>query len=145
MEKIAAPIDNKNLMEDPFEDDVFGNFYPAYDHRVGKMRHLIGHKEVKDEFNYEEGLVDVKWQWGDNCIRITLLAVPGVSDSYDWEYARKVIFGDYRKLFKSWECEENENLVVEFYELVNTLNVIFYFECEYTPQFLLENMEAELK
>ena len=132
MEKIAAPIDNKNLMEDPFEDDVFVDFYSCYDHRVGKMRHLIGHKVVKDErgFDCEEGLVDVEWKWGDNCVRITLLAIPGVPDSYDWEYTREAIFEEYRKTFKSWECEENENLVVEFYELMNTLNVIFYFECE---------------
>lgn len=129
MEKIAAPIDNKNLMSDPFENDVFGDFYAAYDHRVGRSRHLIGHKTVKDEngIDCESGLVDVQWKWGDNCVRITLLAIPGTED---WDMTRKYIFNDYRDTFKSWECEENPDLKVEFYELKNTLTVIFYFECE---------------
>ena len=76
------------------------------------------------------GIVDVKWSYGDNCVTITILAIDGVATSYDWEDYRRMIFDDYRREFKSWECEENENLVVDFYELGNMLNVIFYWECE---------------
>ena len=128
MEKIAAPIDNKNLMEDPFEDEVFGEFDVAHDHRVKGVRHLIGYKAVKEDgIECESGLVDVRWKWGDNCVTITLLAVPRTED---WECIRRRIFDDYKREFKAWECEDNPGLVVEFYELQDKLNVIFYFECE---------------
>lgn len=129
MEKIAAPIDNKNLMEDPFEDEVFGDFDAAHDHRVKGVRHLVGRKTVDDERGVpcESGLVDVRWKWGDNCVTITLLAVPRTED---WEDTRRHIFDSYRQEFKAWECPDNEGLVVEFYELGDKLNVIFYFEVE---------------
>ena len=131
MEKIAAPIDNKNLLEDPFEDEVFGDFYAAHDHRDGsRTRHLVGRRRVRNEdgFDYDaDALVDARWKYGDNCVMITLLAVP---PQEEWEDTRRYIFDAYRKEFKAWECEDNPGLVVEFYELVNTLNVIFYFECE---------------
>lgn len=129
MKKISAPIDNKNLMEDPFEDEVFRDFYAAYDHRKNNRRHLIGHKTVKDMFGMdcEDGIVDVAWHYGDASITITLLAVPGTED---WENTRDYIFEDYRRTFKAWECPENEGLRVKFYELRNQLNVIFYYECE---------------
>ena len=129
MEKIAAPIDNKNLMEDPFEDEVFGDFDAAYDHRDGsRTRHLIGRKTViEDGVECESGVVDVRWKWGDNCVTITLLAVP---KSEDWEETRRRIFDAYKREFKAWECEDNPDLVVEFYELQDKLNVIFYFNCD---------------
>ena len=128
MEKIAAPIDNKNLLEDPFTDEVFGEFDAAHDHYSGGVRHLIGCKTViEDGVECESGLVDVRWKYGDNCVTITLLAVPRTED---WEYTRRYIFDAYRKEFKAWECEDNPGLVVEFYELGDMLNVIFYFKCE---------------
>ena len=130
MEKIAAPIDNKNLMEDPFEDEVFGDFDAACDHRDGsRTRHLIGRKTVDDERGVpcESGIVDVRWKWGDNSVTITLLAVP---KSEDWEDTRRHIFDSYKQEFKALECPDNEGLVVEFYELQDKLNVIFYFNCE---------------
>jgi len=132
MNRIPAPIDNKNLLEDPFEDDVFGDFYQACDHRDGsRTRHLVGTKTaIEDGIPAWSGIVDVRWKWGDNCIRITLLAVSGCADTSDWEDARKYIFDDYRRTFKAWECPENEGLRVEFYELGNQLNVIFYFETD---------------
>ncbi len=133
MERIKAPIDNKNLMEDPFEDEVFcDGFLQAADHRKGGKRHLVGTKKVKDDKGFTDamGIVDVKWSYGDNCVTITILAIDGVATSYDWEEYRRMIFDDYRREFKSWECPENENLVVDFYELGNMLNVIFYWEVE---------------
>ena len=129
MEKIAAPIDNKNLMEDPFEDEVFGDFMVAKDHRKKGVRHLTGCKAVSDEHGNpcSIGIVDARWKWGDNCVTITLLAVPRTED---WEDTRRRIFDSYKQEFKAWECEDNPGLVVEFYELQDKLNVIFYFNCE---------------
>lgn len=123
MKKIYAPIDNKNLMEDPFEDDVFRDFYAAPDHRKNGKRHLVG--SVKTE-NYD-AYVDVAWNYGDASITITLLAYNPFENLED---VRNEIFEHYKKEFKSWECEENEGLVVEFYQLNDKLNVIFYFVCE---------------
>lgn len=126
MEKIKAPIDNKNLLEDPFEDDVFGDLYAASDHRKGGRRHLVGCKAVRENgIDCEDGIVDVSWSYGDNCVTITLLAVPPTED---WESTRDYIFGDYKKEFKAWQCEDNPGLVVDFYQLGDKLNVIFYFE-----------------
>lgn len=119
MERLAATIDNKNLMED-FAEDTFPGFYAAADHMKGGMRHLVGCKTSDSG----DGMVDVRWRFGDNCIRITLLAVPAGDD---WKTARESIFGEYRKVFGSWECEDNPHLMVEFYELCDTLSVIFYF------------------
>lgn len=128
MEKIKAPIDNKNLLEDPFEDEVFGDFDMAHDHYSGKTRHLIGRKTViEDGIECESGLVDVRWKWGDNFVTITLLSVPRTED---WDDTRRHIFDAYKQEFKAWECEDNPGLVVEFYELLDKLNVIFYFKCE---------------
>ncbi len=129
MKKIAAPIDNKNLMEDPFEDEVFAGFMVAKDHRKKGVRHLTGCEAVSDEHGNpcSIGLVDASWSYGDNCVTITLLAVP---KSEDWENTRRSIFDDYKREFKAWECEDNPGLVVEFYELQDKLNVIFYFKCE---------------
>ena len=130
MKRIPAPIDNKNLLEDTFEDEMFGGFYQAYDHRDGSStRHLIGHQLLKDERGYlkADAIVDAKWKYGDNCVHITMLAVENTDD---FELVRDAIFATYRKEFKAWECEDNPNLIVEFYELKNCLNVIFYFDCE---------------
>ena len=120
-------------MEDQFEDEVFADLYQAYDHRDGSnTRHLVGTKQVKDDKEFIDacGIVDVRWKWGDNCVHITLLSVSGCANTYDWEDTRRHIFDDYRNTFKAWECPENEGLRVEFYELINQLNVIFYFETE---------------
>ncbi len=131
-ELIIAPIDNKNLMEDPFEDEVFGNFYAAPDHRTGgKRRHLIGH--FKDDnwmdkgWNNYEAYVDVKWNYGDNSVDISVIAVPPQND-YDDTVA--FVFDHYKKLFKSWECKDNPGLVVKTKKVLGILTVSFYFEVE---------------
>ena len=126
MALIQAPIDNKNLMEDNFEDDDFEDFYVAHDHRERGKRHLVGIKDVEqDGIICESGLVDVTWKHGGNCVTITLLAIPRTED---WEYTRKKIFADYQREFASWQCEENEGLVVKFHQFLNTLEVQFYFK-----------------
>ncbi len=131
MEKIDAPIDNKNLMEDPFEDEVFGDFYYAPDHRQGNnVRHLIGTVNLGDydkELIGLEAMVEVKWHWGDSHIEIKLI---GYNSTENLEEVRDEVFKHYRKVFKAWECDDNEDLRVEFYQLNNQLNVIFYFEVE---------------
>lgn len=60
----------------------------------------------------------------------TLLSVSCCANEDDWEDNRRRIFDSYKREFKAWECEDNPGLVVEFYELGDMLNVIFYFECE---------------
>ena len=69
---IPAPIDNKNLLEDPFEDEVFGNFYACCNHRKNGLRHLIG---IKDE-----AFVEVCWRFGSNQIEILVVAVNPCED-----------------------------------------------------------------
>ena len=131
MTRIDAPIDNKNLMEDPFEDEVFGDFDYAPDHRNGKgTRHLVGRVNLADydkELLGLEAVVDVKWHYGGSHITITLLAY---NRTENLDEVRDEIFKHYRQVFKAWECEDNPDLKVEFYQLNNQRNVIFYFECE---------------
>lgn len=131
MEKnlIPAPIDNKNLMEDPFEDEVFCDFLAARDHRNDGMRHLIGLTEVHDEefpkcVNYS-GYTDISWHYGGNTVVIKVIAV---AISEDFDKTRDEIFEYYKKLFKSWECEENRNLVVRFGSENDLLFVHFYWK-----------------
>ena len=126
------PIDNKNLMEDPFEDEVFcDNFFAARDHRESGVRHLIGKVDVYDEefpkcVNYT-GIVDVSWFYGGNTVTIKVLAVLG---NQDFDESRDAIFEMYEKLFKSWECEENENLVIHFGSEKDSLYVHFYWSVD---------------
>lgn len=130
---IPAPIDNKNLMEDPFEDseELFGNFYVARDHRKGDIRHFVGTCDVNDEefpkCVNSSGLVDASWSYGDNCVYIKLIAV---SPCEDFETQRDEIFEHYKKVFKSWECEENRGLVVETKRVIDTLYVSFFYDLD---------------
>lgn len=126
---MECPIDNKNLMEDPFEDEVFGDFLAARDHRESGVRHLIGFVQVKDEefpsCTNAEGYVDVSWYYGSNSITIKVLGANTNIEAFD--ETRDEIFEYYKKLFKSWECEENENLVVRFGSENDSLFVHFYW------------------
>lgn len=125
MEKIYAPIDNKNLMEDAFEDNVFQNFYWAPDHRTGgKRRHLIG--QVKTE-NYD-ALTDVKWCWGEHTIDIQVIGFQPTEDIND---VRREVFDHYEQVFKALQCEDNTGLVVETKRVLGILTVSFYFEIEH--------------
>lgn len=135
MEKnlMACPIDNKNLLEDPFEDDVFGDFLAARDHRKKDERHLIGLTEVHDEefpkcVNYS-AYTDVSWYYGGNTVTIKVI---GVAPSEDFDETRDEIFKYYEKLFKSWECEENPDLVVvvRSVPMKDSLFVHFYWRVE---------------
>ncbi len=119
---IPAPIDNKNLVEDAFDDDVFVDFYFANDHGKDGLRHLIGAVYINDLETYVDGIVDVSWNYGNHVIGIELKAVPGNEDIVQM---RKELFAHYAKVFKEWE---NEGLVVKFSEIANKLYVSFYFE-----------------
>ena len=132
MEKnlVEAPIDNKNLCEDPFEDDVFRDFYEARDHRERKNRHLVGFVQVRDEripscIN-AEGYVDVSWGYGDNTVTIKLLAANTCCDEF--EETKRIIFEYYTKIFSGWMNDDNENLVVRFGSENDSLYVHFYFD-----------------
>lgn len=133
MEKnlIPAPIDNKNLMEDAFEDDneIFGNFYAAKDHRKNNVRHLLCWAHCIDYYNSPdaEGVIDVKWNFGGNTVVITLIAVP---PSEDFEYVKEQIFDYFKKQFQSWECEDNPGLTIRFGSENDSLYVHFYYDLD---------------
>ncbi len=128
--RIAAPIDNKHLMEDAFEEVFEDGFYAAQDHGRNHVRHLVGCKSVKeDNVACESGIVDVQWMFGDNAVRITLLAIGEYNCDLQWEETRRIILNDYCKVFKEWE-DPDRDIKVEFYELKNTLTVLFYYENE---------------
>lgn len=122
MEKklIPAPIDNKNLLEDPFEDGVFRDFYACCNHRKKGLRHLLGIKG--------EAFVEVCWHFASNQIEILVVAV---NPCEDFEETSKEIYEEYKKEFSSWQCEDNPGLVVKFSgEEMKRLFVSFYFEVE---------------
>lgn len=123
MERIYAPIDNKNLMEDSFEDDVFRDFYWAPMHRTSTLRHLVG--MVKTE-NYD-AMVDVKWSFGEHQIDIQVI---GIQPSENIDEVRREVFDHYERTFKAWQCEDNPGLVVETHEVLSILTVSFYFEVD---------------
>ena len=58
---IPAPIDNKNLSEDSFEDEVFGDFYACKDHRDGsRSRHLFGTLNLDSDDYYVDGFIEAE-------------------------------------------------------------------------------------
>ena len=130
MKKIYAPIDNKNLMEDPFEDEVFRDFYAARYHRKNGQRHLIGMVSVPDERGVpcESAIVDAEWVFGAHQVSIKVLAVPGTED---FEDACNQVLDYYTTTFKAWECDDNPGLRVRCSRMgMECLFVSFYFETE---------------
>lgn len=123
---IPAPFDNKNLMEDALTDSVFENFYQAVDHYKNGRCHLIGHLYICNDDVYVDGYVDVSWKSRTNVVIIKLLATPHGDDSE----MRDDCYNFYEKIFKEWECDENEGLVVETSRMCDNLYVKFYFEVE---------------
>ena len=105
MEKFYAPIDNKDLMEDGFEDDIFRDFYPAPDHRQkNNVRHLVGLLHL----GYRcDAILDVHWHFGDAAITITMLAANPFCDSHD-EQMNEVLC-HYEQVFREMERGCNEN------------------------------------
>lgn len=131
---IPAPIDNKNLVEDAFEDatEIFGDFYDGKDHHVNGQRHLVGLVQIYDEEFPKcvnaEGYVEVWWKYGGNAVTIKVLANNPCME--DYEETCKDIFDYYKKQFKSWECESNPGLVVEFEDSEDSLFVAFYWNLD---------------
>ena len=126
---IPAPLDNKNLVEDCLEDDVFGNFYAGYTHRnlrqySGKHRHLIGYISKDDKDFYFDSIVDVSWFYGENKVDIKVLAAPGHED---FDEMCKSTLDYFEFVFKQWENPDNENLRVMFERSGNSLFVYFFF------------------
>ena len=125
---IPAPIDNKNLLEDPFEDDVFGNFYAARDHRDGsRSRHLIGNLKINADDLYIDAIIDVSWKYGGNNIYIKMLACPPTED---FDEMLKDVRKYYERIFKEWENPDNEGLKIIFHRLNVGFDVTFYFEVD---------------
>lgn len=129
---ISAYIDNKNLMEDAFDDDtsIFGNLYAARDHEFNGKRHLIGHMAPQDEYGYdlEDALVDAKWFFGSNTVEINVIAV---SPCDDFDMVRGQIVEYYKQQFSSWVCDDNQGLRVKFSESTSVdLTVHFFYEVD---------------
>lgn len=127
---IEAPIDNKNLMEDAFEDEVFSDFIEARGHRKNGKRHLIGSVELKGKksplYTLAEGIVDVSWKYGGNTVTIKVI---GASAFFmDFDESASLILSHYVKVFKSWECEDNPGLVVRFGAENDSLYVHFFWD-----------------
>ena len=126
---MECPIDNKNLMEDPFTEEVFcDGFMAARDHYKNGLRHLIGKVVIYDDecpnLVNSCGYVDVLWHFGGNTVMIKVIAVDA---GEDFDVTRDEIFNHYEQLFKSWECESNPNLVVRVGSENDALYVHFYW------------------
>lgn len=131
---IPAPIDNKNLVEDAFEDanEIFGNFYEGKGHREKGLRHLVGFVQVFDKEYPQcvntEGYVRAKWSFGDNKVEIEILA--NNPSMEDYEDTKKDICDYYKKQFKSWENEQNVGLRVEFLDYESGMYVSFFYDMD---------------
>jgi len=135
MKKYFATIDNKNLLEDGFEDDLFRDFYPATDHRKGNVRHLIGMVEVKeDKIPICDAFVDVKWHFGDAAITITMLGCNPFCDEKEVQFDELCKF--YESKFKEMEdasnenCMEDESFHIGIERKENQLEVSFWWEVD---------------
>ena len=131
--KMYAPIDNKNLLEDGFEDDLFVDLMPAVNHRKNNVRHLIGHKQITmDKSLVCDAIVEAKWHFGDAAITIKMLACCPFCD--DEEEQWDVLFKDYERKFKEMEKCTNENLFegesfhIGIERNENEMHVSFWYE-----------------
>ena len=132
MERIAAPLDDKNLCDDSLRDDVFRDCYQAADMKGGKS-HLIGLVKV-DEYEengvFLDAIVDVQWKFASNIIRIELLACTCQEDFFSM---RDDFFRYYERVFKEWEqgmidnCVAPDSACVEFKRWGNVLYVSFWW------------------
>lgn len=126
---IPASIDNKNIMEDSLLEDVFEGLYHAQDHFENGKRHLIGEISVFEEEDenietFIEGIVDVKWQYGSNIIRLELL---GAQEKEYFSSMADDFAKYYTRIFKEWG---DTNVVVKTSQQGNRLYVALYFKCE---------------
>ena len=132
MEKIAAPFDGKNLIDDSLRDEVFQNCYWAADMKGGRS-HMIGRVDV-DSYDkdgiYLDAIVDAQWSASSNTIRIELLACPCQEDFCSM---RHDFFRYYEGIFREWEtglkdnCIEPDTAEVEFKREGNVLYVSFWW------------------
>lgn len=131
--KYYARIDNKDLLEDGFEDDLFANFYPATDHRKNNVRHLIGSVVIKeDKTTICDAFVDVNWHFGDSAITITMLACNPFCDNEDCQ--RDELFNYYEKMLREREkattenCFSGDSFHVGIERKKNKMEVTFWWE-----------------
>lgn len=119
---IPAPIDNKNLLEDAFEDNEFQGFYVGNGNSQVR-RHLIGTVETE---NYK-AIVSASWRYGDFRIAIEMV---GIQPSEEYDLVRDEVFDYYDKAFKTLQCDDNPDLVVKTDKKHDILTVSFYFEVD---------------
>lgn len=119
MEKIPANIDNKNIMEDALDEEVFKGFYIGNEGGSCR-RHVIGNVDTE---NYS-AIVEAKWNFGENTIDIQLV---GTKPGDEPDEVRREVFEHYERTFKAWECEDNPALIVETSQVLGILTIWFYF------------------
>lgn len=127
MKLISAPLDGKNISDDSLREEVFNGCYEARD-SVGLHSHMVGHILIDEDDIYLDGIVEARWQSNWNVIQITLLACPSQAD---FAAMGDSFIKHFERVFKAWECPENEALRVSFERIGNTgLNVSLWFEID---------------
>ena len=132
MEKIPAPFDGKNLIDDSLRDEVFQGCYECDDMK-GRKSHMLGRVFV-DTYDKDgmflDAIVDAQWSESSNTIRIELKACPTTTDFFSM---RADFFRYYEGIFREWEtglkdnCIEPDTAEVEFKRDGNVLYVSFWW------------------
>ena len=132
MEKIAAPFDGKNLVDDTLRDDVFQGCYECDDMK-GRKSHMVGRVSEDSDKVCLDCIVDAQWSDSSNTLRIELLACPCQTDFFSM---RDDFFRYFEEQFKEWEVALKDNCVgsdsaeVEFKREGNVLYVSFWWLAE---------------
>lgn len=132
MEKIPAPFDGKNLVDDSLRDDVFRDCYQC-DDMTDSRGHLLGHVSADTDEVWLDAIVDVRWSSSWNTLRIELMACPAQSDFFSM---RDDFFRYYEQVFRQWEQDSKENgfdgkgFYVEFKREGNVLFASFWWDPE---------------
>ena len=127
---MPAVFDNKDLLEDYLEDDIFGDFSWAKDHNKRGKRHLIGQVSVHNEKYDIESTIEVKWNWGENTIYIQQIAC---SRYENFDDQNEQLFDYYTELFQPKNNPVNgvDDLVVKTHtDSDGKIMVSFYWEVE---------------
>lgn len=117
-----ARFNDKDLLEEYLEFNLFGDFHAAKDNHNGKMRKLIGRLEVIDYEHYIDATIQATWEWGSNFLCIEVLAC---NRDEDYDSQTEQVFEYYRKIIK--DTIKNSGVTPVFSEPKNgKFQVLFY-------------------
>lgn len=112
MEKIPAPIDNKNVMDDFIYDDLFkGDFLKTPKHN-GNLSNIIGY--------YNDKLLEARWNNGSNRLCLAFISTQENYIDYMVEMPKLKAYFD--------EMSQNGDVIVESFLSGNWLICDFYFK-----------------